>query len=167
MRTDGRTDGQAELWRNILGAFSSSALRACRPASIWLSNSGSCLKDSCDWEKINQLLQERTPSGLSAACCGRCSMCEGKSENKVSYFIATKQPQRPLYSLITHFAIFPHNNNKWIKRHLTRWSYLVTIKYGILFSDFPSYDFHLKCHAWLYLHITVGCPLKVVPRLCL
>ena len=29
------------------------------------SNSGSCLKDSCDWEKINQLSQERTPSRVA------------------------------------------------------------------------------------------------------
>ena len=30
--------------------------------------------------------------------------------------------------------------NKWIKGHLTVWGYFVAIKWGTLFSDFPSYQ---------------------------
>jgi hypothetical protein len=45
---------------------------------LTVTNSGSCLKDSCDWEKINQLLQERTPSRViakpSAVYCSWCCM---------------------------------------------------------------------------------------------
>jgi len=36
--------------------------------------------------------------------------------------------------------------NKWIKRHIAMWSYLVAIKYGTVLSDFPSYTAQHTCN---------------------
>jgi hypothetical protein len=76
-----------------------------------------------------------------------CRLCiyEGKSENKVSYFILSSGfwemdfPPASKEKMTMWKNKCSEVSNKWIKRHLTVQSYLylLAIKYGTLFLTFP------------------------------